>query len=110
MNYSLACRAINHAGKLGLNDGRFAFIMLDLDFDLTGNRRKNVSAFFKQDWNESAFQSALLLAVDNKVNAEYLAFIEDLKTKSSGSPFYFPNKSNIMVSTISTVFFVPTTY
>ncbi|XP_068673835.1 atrial natriuretic peptide receptor 1-like isoform X3 [Montipora foliosa] len=95
MNYSLACWAINYAGKLGLNDGRFAFIMLDLDFDLTGNRRKNVSAFFKQDWYESAFQSALLLAVDNKVNAEYLAFIEDLKTKSSGPPFYFPNKSNI---------------
>ncbi|KAK2571574.1 Resact receptor [Acropora cervicornis] len=77
MDYSLACQTLNYAGKLGLNDGRFAFIMFDLDFDPTGNKRKNLSGLFQKDWDVAAFQSALVLAVDNKVNAEYLTFMDN---------------------------------
>ena len=80
MDYSLACQTLNYAGKLGLNDGRFAFIMFHLDFDPTGNKRKNLSGLFQKDWDVAAFQSALVLAVDNKVNAEYLTFMDNVKT------------------------------
>ena len=90
MDYSLACQTLNYAGKLGLNDGRFAFIMFHLDFDLTGNTRKNLSGLFQKDWDVAAFQSALVLVVNNKVNAEYLTFMDDVKTKSSGPPFFYP--------------------
>ena len=92
MDYSLACQTLNYAGKLGLNDGRFAFIMFHLDFDPTGNKRKNLSGLFQKDWDVAAFQSALVLAVDNKVNAEYLTFMDNVKknSKSSGPPFIYP--------------------
>ena len=92
MDYSLACQTLNYAGKLGLNDGRFAFIMFDLDFDPTGNKRKTLSGLFQKNWDVAAFQSALVLAVDNKVNAEYLTFMDNVKTnsKSSGPPFIYP--------------------
>jgi len=92
MDYSLACQTLNYAGKLGLNDGRFAFIMFDLDFDPTGNKRKTLSGLFQKNWDVAAFQSALVLAVDNKVNAEYLTFMDNVETnsKSSGPPFIYP--------------------
>ena len=92
MDYSLACQTLNYAGKLGLNDGRFAFIMFHLDFDPTGSKRKNLSVLFQKDWDVAAFQSALVLAVDNKVNAEYLTFMDNVKknSKSSGPPFIYP--------------------
>lgn len=92
MDYSLACQTLNYAGKLGLNDGRFAFIMFHLDFDPTGNKRKNLSVLFQKDWDVAAFQSALVLAVDDKVNAEYLTFMDNVKknSRSSGPPFIYP--------------------
>lgn len=98
MNYALGCQAINHAGKIGLNNGRFAFIMFDLDLDVDGIKAKNLSITFQKDWNEEAFHSALLLSVNNKVSAEYLSFIEDVKMQSSGPPFYYPVNSGHMVS------------
>lgn len=98
MNYALACQALNIAGMLGLNDGRFAFIMFDLELDLTGNTKKNLSLTFGRDWSEEAFQSALLLSVNNKVSAEYLTFIEDVKIKNSGPPFYYPSNPGLTVS------------
>ena len=88
MNYILACQAINYAGKLGLNDSSFAFIMFDLDLDLTSDTKKNLSVTWGDDWDQEAFQSALLLSVNNNVSAEYLAFVEDMKRKSSGPPFF----------------------
>ena len=100
MDYSLACRTLNYAGKLGLNDGRFAFIMFHLDFDLTGNTRKNLSGLFQKDWDVAAFQSALVLSVDNKVNAEYLTFLDDVKTKSSRPPFFYPVNLENKVSSL----------
>lgn len=78
MNYALACQAVNYAGKLGLNQ-EFAFIMFDLDLDLTGNTKKNLSATWSKDWDERAFQSTLLLSVNNNVSKEYLTFVEDVK-------------------------------
>lgn len=84
MNYALACQAVNYAGKLGLNQG-FAFIMFDLDLDLTGNTKKNLSATWSKDWDERAFQSTLLLSVNNNVSKEYLTFVEDVKRNRTGS-------------------------
>lgn len=101
MNYALACQAMNYAGKLGLNDGRFAFIMFDLDLDLTGSTKKNLSVTWEEDWNEEAFQSALLLSVNNKVNAEYLAFSDNVKRKNAGPPFHYPMNPGYTVSVSS---------
>ena len=84
MNYALACQAVNYSGKLGLNQG-FAFIMFDLDLDLTGNTKKNLSATWSKDWDERAFQSTLLLSVNNNVSKEYLTFVEDVKRNRTGS-------------------------
>ena len=84
MNYALACQAVNYAGKLGLNQG-FAFIMFDLDLDLTGNTKKNLSATWSKDWDERAFQSTLLLSVNNNVSKEYLTFVEDVNRNRTGS-------------------------
>ena len=84
MNYVLACQAVNFAGKLGLNQG-FALIMFDLDLDLTGNTKKNLSATWSKDWDERAFQSTLLLSVNNNVSKEYLTFVEDVKRNRTGS-------------------------
>ena len=84
MNYALACQAVNYAGKLGLNQG-FVFIMFDLDLDLTGNTKKNLSATWSKDWDERAFQSTLLLSVNNNVSKEYLTFVEDVKRNRTGS-------------------------
>ena len=100
MNYALACQALNIAGMLGLNDGRFAFIMFDLELDLTGNTKKNLSVTFGKNWREKAFQSALLLSVNNKVSAEYLTFIEDVKINNSGPPFYYTVNPGLTVSVI----------
>lgn len=102
MDYSLACQTLNYAGKLGLNDGRFAFIMFYLDFDPTGKATKNLSGLFQKDWDVAAFQSALVLAVDNKVNAEYLTFMDNVKTnsKSSGPPVFYPGNSENKVSAL----------
>ena len=83
---------------LGLNDGRFAFVMFDLDLDITGNKKKNLTVTFGKDWSEEAFQSALLLSVNNKVSAEYLTFNEDVKRRSSGSPFFYSVNPGLTVS------------
>ena len=101
MNYALACQAINVAGTLGLNDGSFAFIMFDLDLDLTGNTKKNLSVTWAKDWNEEAFHSALVLSVNNKVGVEYSVFIEDVKRRNSGPPLYYPSHLGYTVSVSS---------
>ena len=92
MSYTYALQAMNYAAKLGLNDGRFAFIMFDLDLDLSGNTKKNISLTWEKGSENRtlAFQSALLISVNNNVSTEYLAFMEDMKKKSASSPFYSP--------------------
>ena len=84
MNYALACQAVNYAGKLGLNQG-FAFIMFDLDLDLTGNTKENLSVTLNKVWDQRAFQSTLLLSVNNNVSKEYLTFVEDVKKTRTDS-------------------------
>ena len=90
MNYAYALQAMNYVAELGLNDGRFAFMIFDLELDPAGNTKKNLSlAQGKDPENRTlAFQSALLISVNNNISTEYLTFIEDVKKKSSGFPFY----------------------
>ena len=91
MRYAYALQALNFAAKLGLNDGNFAFILFDLDLDLVGNTKKNIAMRWGEDPENRtalAFQSALLISVNNSVSTEYLNFIEDVKKKSASSPFY----------------------
>lgn len=86
MNYAYALQAMNYVAKLGLSDGRFAFIMFDLDLD----PKKNLSLAWGKDRENrtTAFQSALLISVNNNVSTEYLTFVEDVKKTSSNPPFY----------------------
>lgn len=100
MNYAYALQAMNYAAKLGLVDGHFAFIMFDLELDLTGNTKKNLSFAWQKDQKNraKAFQSSLLISVNNNVSTEYLSFIGDVKKESSGSPFYSPVQQGYMVS------------
>ena len=101
MNYAYASQALNYAGNLSLNDGRFAFIMFDLDLDLAGNNKKNLSLTWGSDPENStrkAFQSALLISVNNNVSEEYLAFADDVKKRSPGPPFYSPVNPGYTVS------------
>jgi len=91
MRYAYALQALSFAAELGLNDGRFAFIVFDLELDLAGNTKKNITLTWGEDPGNRtalAFQSALLISVNNSVSTEYLTFIEDMKTKSASSPFY----------------------
>ena len=88
MRYAYALQALNFAAKL--NDGHFAFIVFDLDLDL-GNTKKNITLTWGEDPENRtalAFQSALLISVNNSVSTEYLTFIEDVKKKNASSPFY----------------------
>lgn len=101
MNYAFACQAINYAGTLGLNDGSFAFIMFDLDLDITGNTKKNLSVTWAKDWNEEAFHSTLVLSVSSKVGLEYSVFVEDAKRRNSGPPLYYPSHPGYTVSVSS---------
>lgn len=100
MSYAYALQAMNYAAKLGLNDGRFAFIMFDLDLDLERNTKKNISLTWGKDPENRtlAFQSALLISVNNNVSTEYWAFIEDVKKKSANSSFYSPVRPGYTVS------------
>ena len=102
MSYTYALQALNFAAKLGLNDGHFAYIVFELDLDLAGNTKKNISLTWGEDPENRtalAFQSALLISVNNSVSAEYLTFIEDVKKKSaSSSPFYRPVHPGYTVS------------
>ena len=101
MNYAYANQALNYAGKLGLNDGRFAFIMFDLDLDLVGNNKKNLSLTWGSDPENStrkAFQTVLLISVNNNVSDEYLAFVDDMKKRNPDSPFYSPVNPGYTVS------------
>ena len=91
MQYAYALQALNFASKLGLNYGHYAFIVFDLDLDLAGNTKKNITLTWREDpenWTDLAFQSALLISVNNSISTEYLSFIEDVKKKSASSPFY----------------------
>ena len=91
MRYAYALQALKFAAKLGLNDGNFAFILFDLDLDLAGNTTKNITLTWGEDPENRtalAFQSALLISVNNSVSKEYLTFIEDVKKKRASSPFY----------------------
>ena len=93
MCYTFALQALTFAAKLGLNDGHFAFIIFDLDLDLAGNTQKNITLTWEEDPENRtalAFQSALLISVNNNVSTEFLTFIEDVKKKmkSASSPFY----------------------
>ena len=100
MDYAYARQALNYAGKIGLNDGRFAFIMFELDLDLTGNKMGNLSKSWESDSKNTTgtvFESALLISLNNNVSKEYLAFADDVKKKSSKFPFDSPASSGNMV-------------
>lgn len=91
MRYAYALQALSFASKLGLNDGNFAFILFDLDLNFAENTKKNITLTWGEDPENQtalAFQSALLISVNNNVSTEYLTFIEDVKKKSASFPFY----------------------
>ena len=90
MDCALARRVIAYAGTVGLNDGRFAFVMFALDLDVMGTSRRNLSLLFEKGYeiqSEEAFESTLLISINNKVTSDYLEFVEDVKLKYLGPPF-----------------------
>lgn len=96
--YDLALEALTVAGTLGMNDGRFVFILFELDPFRAWKKTASPSTWFVEKFgNHSAtlssttrqvFQSSLLLSIQPNTSAGYHEFINDLKNKTRESPFY----------------------
>ena len=81
-----------------MNDGRFVFIVFELNPIRASNNSRTPSKWFVDVFgNHSAplssltrevLQSSLLLSVESNVSNEYQQFVTDLKQKTKDSPFY----------------------
>ena len=98
MDHSLAREAMFYAGRLGMNDGNFAFVMFALDLDVVRTNSKSPSRWFMgqygpetevaDDATREAFDSVLLLATKVPDSVEYATFSNEVKRGTSGSPFF----------------------
>lgn len=107
--YNLAFESLDVAGSLGMNDGRFVFILFELDPIQAWNKTKTPSNWFVGKFGNSSpatkqvFQSSLLLSVQSNISTDYNQFVEDLKQKTQESQFYsnvYQNNSKDEVNSI----------
>ena len=94
---STAREAMYYGGQLGMNDGTYAFIMLELNIDSAVRKLAHQSDWFRGDYIETTtlseaskelYHSVLLMNVNPNRGKGYDQFVYDLKVAMSKAPFY----------------------